>query len=323
MVVSAVLLFSACAHRPPQPPEVAFDATAVDDLLGWARSEQPELPTVWRGTRAYQLARAWARWSGQPDPDLAVIEVLAQIGAEKINRGSGRPLDRVERFLAEIDASHGLFMAHATPLIAAYLPADTPIRARVLFAAFIPPYAFAWGDGSIVVNITAGHFSYQPDRVYDLLVHEVFHAGFGVHQRGRSPLSATSPSDLIECVLWQTQSEGLATYVAYRARPPGLFVEDYALIEDRVAVGETFAHVNQLIADAAQAQDQDLTVLKQRVFALGAQKRAFYVIGAVMAQHIEQVLGRRALVDTVRDGPDAFFAAYARSNPPWPLDLGR
>jgi len=62
-----------------------------------------------------------------------------------------------------------------------------------------------------------------------------------------------------------------------------------------------------------------LEELKSRIFTLGSRDRAFYVVGAVMAQQIERGLGRPALVETIRQGPRAFFEAYHQSRPIFPI----
>jgi len=41
-------------------------------------------------------------------------------------------------------------------------------------------------------------------------------------------------------LLWSVQNEGLATYVAYRAKPAGLVLDDYRLIENEEEVRKRF-----------------------------------------------------------------------------------
>ncbi|MCC7380556.1 MAG: hypothetical protein IT384_01900 [Deltaproteobacteria bacterium] len=306
---------SGCAHQQAtSSPDLVFDATAVADILLWARSDDLRLPTSWRTARAYELTRAWAEWSGLPDPDLDVLQVLTQMGANKATRGA-HPLERLEAFLTALEARRRSFIAESTPILRAYLPSNTPIRGRVLFAVFIPPFAFAWGDGSVVINLSAAYFDFNDDKVFNLLIHELFHNGFGLHQRGASPMLAKDGAELIENILWQTQNEGIATYVAYRARSPGLFVEDYALIEDEVEVGQLFERTRALLDDATRAGARDLDALKERIFTLGSRDRAFYVVGAVMARQIETQHGRAALVETIVQGPRSFFRAYQGTRP--------
>jgi hypothetical protein len=321
----ASFAFLGCAHTMGgQPsPEVQFDTTAVDDILEWCQTSTGAPPEDWRASRAYTLTREWAKWSGMPDPDRDVEQVLSQIHVQKIADPTSIPLNRVERFLGALLEGREGFIHDATPHLAAYLPADTPIRGQVLFAMFIPPYAFAWGDGSIVINLTASYWGFEPKKVLHLLMHELFHNGYGLHQRGSSPMEAASGSALVESILWQTHNEGLATYIGYRARPPDLFIEDYALIEDAVTSAQLFEKLRQLIDEASAAPPDGLEPLKRKTLTLGSEERAFYVVGATMALRIETLLGRATLVDTIKKGPRAFFDLYQSTNPTTPSLLPR
>lgn len=221
------------------------------------------------------------------------------------------------------EAARGLikWARSASSHLRAYLPSGTPVRGKVLFALFIPAYAFAWGDGSIVINVTAGFWGGNPDKVFNLLVHELYHNGFGLHRHGSSPQDAKTGAALVENLLWQTQHEGMATYVAYRARPPGLLVEDYAFLDDAAEVRVRFKLLQKLLDDMGHAGDSELAPLRERLWSGGTSKRAFYVVGAWMARDIEARHGRDALIRTVVDGPRAFLDAYMSSSPQADLQL--
>lgn len=318
---AVVLLAASCAsstHRYGSP-EVPFDTTGVDSLLEWSRTSSAAPPEDWRASRAYVLTREWAKWSGLPDPERDIDAILAQIRAQKITDPSQVPLHKIDQFLSTLIQRRQTFLAEAKAHLANYLPAGTEVRGQVLFAIFIPPYAFAWGDGSIIINLTASYWSYDPNKVLHLLIHELFHNGYGQYQQGTSPAQASSGEILFENILWQTQNEGLATYVGYRARPPDLFVEDYALIEDSVTSGQLFQKLRKLLARSKKATPEELPALKKEVWSVGTEGRAFYVVGASMAQRIESSLGREALVETIKKGPRHFFELYESTKPPTPV----
>lgn len=317
----AIAALGGCAHRAPAgaPRTIEFDSTAIDALITWSRTGTSAPPAAWKDARAFELTREWARWSGMPDPEPDIGSVLEQIHLQKLEDPALVPLHRVEGFLDAIRERQPAFLAEATPHLERYLPEGTAVGGKILFAIFIPPYAFAWGDGSIVINLTASYWAYDPNKVMHLLVHELFHNGYVQHQRGAASATAETGAALKEHILWQTQNEGLATYVAYRARPHDLFVEDYALIEDREGRAELFEKLSLLLTDAAAATPEDLADLRKRVVKVGNEERAFYVVGATMALVIEERLGRKALVETIERGPHAFFEAYLAVNPPHPL----
>lgn len=300
---------------------VIFDGEAIRGLIRWARSDSIDLPSAWRDSKPFALTREWARWSGQSDPDQGVERMLRELVSDKARTPASTRMGRAERLLEAILDGRNSFLQRALPHLQAYLPPNTEVRGQVLFAVFTPPYAFAWRDGSIVVNVTAAFWKWNPDKVFNLLVHELYHNGFGVHRRGSSPQEANDRNALVENLLWQTQNEGMATYVAYRARPTNLEIEDYRLLDDPAEVRVRFELLQRLLADIDGANETTVAGMRDRLWADGTSKRAFYIVGASMARRIESERGRAALVQTVRDGPRAFVAEYMATMPPPELEL--
>ncbi len=299
---------------------VAFDGTAVRELIQWARSDSMELPSAWRSQRPFALTREWARGSGLPDPNSEVEQILKEIIREKPQTAPEARMARTEGFLNNMLEDRQTFLQRAVPHLQAYLSPGTPIRGQVLFAVFIPAYAFAW-DGSIVVNLTAAFWKWEPQKVFNLLVHELYHIGFAAHRPDSPAEQVQTRSGLVENVFWQTQNEGMATYVAYRANPPSLEVEDYRLLDDAAEVRLRFEMLRKLLADIQRADELELHKLRDRLWSEGVEKRAFYIVGAWMARQIESRKGRKALVRTVVDGPPAFLDAYMTTSPPPELQL--
>lgn len=294
---------------------VRFDPSGAQMIIRWAQSNSADAPTAWRQARAYVLTREWAKWSGQPDPDKVIEHLLAEIIRAKSENPDKRFMSAAHKLMTEVTEKHQIFLTQAIPHLREYLPIGTPIRGEVLFAVFITPYAFSWGDGSIVINVTAAFWKWDSRKVLNLLVHELYHNGFGIHNSGSSPEEARTASDLVRNILWQTQNEGMATYVAYQARAADLEVEDYRLLDTPTEVATRFEMLREFLSNGASADESKLKELKARLWEVGTEKRCFYVVGAHMAKSIEDSLGREALIKTIKNGPRSFFNAYARTSP--------
>jgi len=206
------------------------------------------------------------------------------------------------------------------PHLRDYLPAATPLRATIALGAFLPNYAFSM-DTTLVVTITDPFWQNDPDRVFNLMIHELFHLGYIRHQQGRSPMEAADGAALLTAMQWAVQNEGLATYVAYRARPTGLALDDYRLLENPDEVRARFARCRALMDDVRRASPDALGVLRRRLYEDGNVGRVTYVVGATMAARIEAKSGRGRLVDTIVRGPRAFIDAYRATTPDAELAL--
>jgi hypothetical protein len=120
---------------------------------------------------------------------------------------------------------------------------------------------------------------------------------------------------LLDHVLWQTQNEGMATYVAFGMRPSTSEVTDYQLLERPAEVAARFDSLQLLIDECTAANDGTLPALRDNIRKAGSTDRVYYVVGAYMAKMIEERMGRAALVRTVTAGPAAFFQEYAATAP--------
>ena len=314
---------SGAAREAQVPPgiSVSFDAKAASELIQWARSDSSTPPEDWRSEHAYELTRLWAQWNGQADPDVEVEAQLQRLARRK-SQGTDSPVVVAsEKLLREVLDGQQAFLQSAVRLLSSYLPPQTAFQARVLFALFIPPYSFSWGDGSIVIDLAADYWQGNPDKVLNLIVHELYHDGFLGYQPGTSAADARDGAAIVEHVLWRTQNEGLATYVAYRARTPRATIEDYELLDDAAQVERRFDLLRRLLADAAAAGVEELPALRERTTQVGDMQRAYFVVGAFMARRIEERSGRDVLIGTVTGGPHAFFSAYAATAPAQELSM--
>jgi hypothetical protein len=244
--------------------DVVFESQALDEILRWAQSESMDLPTGWRNQRPYELARQQAQWNGRPNPDEEVLQQLDRIRQRRANPSIKELVERTRRLHDTVLKDAGRFLQGAIPHLRAYLPARTSIRGIVAIAAFLPNYAFSM-NGTIVISLTDRFWRGDAALVFNLLVHELFHNGFVQHQSGVSPNDAVDGSRLFEALLWQIQNEGLATYVAYRAKPAQLVFGDYELLQKLAEVMKRFGQCRALVEDIRGASAANLSALRERL----------------------------------------------------------
>ncbi len=298
--------------------KITIDAEAAQLLIEWVQSDTVLPPDAWRTMPAYVLTRLWAKSNGQPEPYIEVERILNDIALSKRRNSNEDLVVQSQRLMMGLLNRHQTFTDGAIPHLQAYLPSDTPINGQVVFALFIPAYAFTWiGDNtnSIVINLTSSFWQWNPGRVSNLLVHELYHIGFAQHQMGESVAEVSTVEALVGNILWQIHNEGLATYVAYRARPEGLDIEDYRLLDDPVEARARFEMVQHLLAELDQMDSQRIPEFRERIWSEGIKSRAFYVVGASMARRIEENKGRNTLIRTVVSGTQSFFAEYSATSP--------
>lgn len=111
------------------------------------------------------------------------------------------------------------------------------------------------------------------------------------------------------------------TYVAYRAQPKGLDIEDYRLLDNPVEVCARFKMVQRLLTEVNQIDSQKFPEFRERIWSDGIKSRAFYIVGASMARCIEENKSRNTLIRTVVSGAQSFFAEYSATSPPPDLSI--
>ena len=147
----------------------------------------------------------------------------------------------------------------------------------------------------------------QNQQVLNLIVHEAYHIAFDSARSNAEPVDRTV--DPLGWIAAGLQYEGMATYVGFEARDmfPAPEMEDYPMLVDPAARERLHRRLNSLLAKAAGYPPDRL---QRTAWRIGVQERAYYVVGAFMAQTIDERLGRRALVETITEGPRFFIRRY-------------
>ncbi len=169
-------------------------------------------------------------------------------------------------------------------------------------------------EGSAIVNFAHSWFRKDPREIPFMAMHELHHVGFTSYNPIFKMNDVKTITDLLEVIRYATHLEGLAVHAPLQKRIESgvLGNTDYRVLLDTSLrdrrVTEYFVTVNNLEQEGHRPLvSNDLEVLEDMS---GRNRRLWYIAGAHMAMRIDEELGRRALVQTIVDGPDAFFDSY-------------
>lgn len=281
---------------------LVFSTTTLESLVNEPERVLAEEREFWDREPAQYYTRLWAEAVNHTiDYEKWRSSVASMKSLSKEERSDHTLVQMTDRIVGGQQS----FLGRALPHICAYLPEGANLDVSVYFTAYIPPRSFLW-EG-IIINVSAAYWHENPDNIFNNLVHEIWHVGYAKSRELRSEEVTVDAAryDMLDTL----HNEGFATYVGFRAndmfRAPD--ETDYRLLEDSAEVARLLGEVNSLFAQVDSLSGEELDRLTWERGVIG---RAFYVVGALMAQTIENALGRQALVDTVDTGPLTFVELY-------------
>jgi hypothetical protein len=172
------------------------------------------------------------------------------------------------------------------------------------------------GELTIVVNVAkAVSYGESTDERFlgllSVVAHEVFHAAFGVYKE-TAPEWRTyyaTPRRPFDELLDLSQNEGIAYYLSLIQQTGGRLPPD-GLSRAQSAFDRFNAAAAELLT-LPESQERTAELLRQSNTS-GYWESFGSMAGMIAARQIDQTLGRSALVETLRSGPNAFFATYAQ-----------
>jgi hypothetical protein len=193
-----------------------------------------------------------------------------------------------------------------------YLPDDFRFHGT-LFLTFGYDIGVAFGP-TASLNCAHPHFKEHPRELMYYAIHELHHVGFMAYQHPPRLSELKTCGDLARLVEYSTQLEGMAVLAAYERRRQEHALDDdgdYVALQDegRMQRDEVryFEDLRYLQSRATEAADASARAVIDR---MSSGERLWYRVGARMAQKIEQVSGRPALVQLIKKGPPRFIEAY-------------
>ena len=290
--------------------KVEIDATFVEYALDylWSRSEAG-LGTIFDHEAAKGVHSHAERFGNTDD-------TLEGFWRKTLAHESKHKADHLKRIQSNLDfiKSNELIFRRAIDETATYLPAEIRLRARLYLIIGYDIGIVSEGDAYL--NVGHPHFGDDRRELLYFSMHEAHHVGYIRLHLIYSLESLRTSSDLIRAIEYSTHLEGLAVYSSYERRTieEGFGHVDYWILNDarerKRVTGEFFGILDGLGEEPDRPlKEADFGLLEQ----MSGGKRLWYVAGAHMAQEIDEGLGREALTQTVVDGPDSFFEAYARA----------
>ncbi|MHA1481006.1 MAG: DUF5700 domain-containing putative Zn-dependent protease [Candidatus Thorarchaeota archaeon] len=197
--------------------------------------------------------------------------------------------------------------------VAEYLPKDLQLKCELY--TMVGYDIGIVSEGSAFTNVAHPFFKENPCELIFMSMHEVHHVGYVHYNPTFSIAELKRLSDLKNAARYSTHLEGLAVYAPLRRRVEArcVFHEDYSALMDEEIAEQRKVQYFDLVNELERKSDRPITDDDFEIFEPMSAKgrRLWYVTGAYMAKTIDENLGREALLDTIKQGPDSFFDLYS------------
>jgi hypothetical protein len=221
--------------------KITFDTSTLEKIVFNPNSILENEEDFWENERAQKLTQTWSHIINYSiDIDSWRNDIKEWAALPSSERESQIFYKNAKKILNQKDLIIKETLAH----ICKFLPSDASLDVSILFTAFIPARCFANED--IVFNLNAKYWNDNVDNITNSIVHEVFHVGYSYcREFHRDPLKDKNYE-----ILDQVLSEGVCTYVAYKALEtfPAPDEKDYPMLEDRNKVKELVSDINEVLS---------------------------------------------------------------------------
>ncbi len=292
-----------------------IDARFAHLALDYLKAGDRELLTLIAETRAASHIAAHARTvsiSGDaPTARELVEQLLTSTSMADVD------LDEIRARLSLIEADRET-QYRCWEEAAAYLPTGALSDATLFLTIGYDIGVAVSGNASL--NLAHPHFAKKAEELWFYCVHELHHAGFQKFHELPRLADIKLTSDLVALIRYLTTMEGLAVHAARRWRTAAGALEsdsDYLALLDQQRMDmyekEYLALYCGLVATGPRLLEEgDWEILEQ----MSTGDRLWYRVGARMAYRIENALGRDSLIESVVEGPKAFFDRSAEAHTP-------
>jgi hypothetical protein len=287
--------------------KIVFNDSAARYVLENPVKALKERDSIWNTFEGYRITRVWHEKSSYP-----ITWDLWEKGLNKfIDNDTSlirKSLDLLNNISVLEKREHNKIEKH----LASYLPKTASFDAYIYFIAFTIPYAFCVEQNKIGLEVTAGEWHFDPECLLNIMIHELYHVGYKLNSPDKEYINA-DPANNNEFIRFNYAfmlSEGMATYVAYKAL--GLFPsdykhEDYKLLEDEKNIKDAIYGVNKL---TEMTKTETIDTLLKQAWDIGVTERAYYIAGAYMCKNIEEKFGTEYLSELVSKGGRQFVKEY-------------
>jgi hypothetical protein len=282
--------------------KIIIDTGTLEKILNDPQAVLENEEAFWEEEKPQIYTKLWAQGVGYEIPFEKWREQVKEwAGLSPDERGNQ---DFMKMSQALIEGRED-FVRKAIPHLCSYLPEEADLNVTIRLTAFIPPNAFAWQD--IILNVTSPYWKGKVENIWNLLVHELFHAGYSYYREANEE---EEHADVTAYKMLQNMhSEGACNYVAYQALPlfPVSNNEDYEMLESQEDVERLLGVVNEAFSMVGEVDEDTLQKFVWEECVLG---RAYYVVGSYMCRVLDEKGGRELLMDTLAEGPLSFLKHY-------------
>lgn len=314
---------------------VIFDGSAVEAIVLNPEMVLADIDSFWTYNETFRLVNLWHHYQHQPLSKELWRDRIA--GFASIS-GAQRRDHSIITLLNKLLSRREEFHQYSIPHICSFMPHKYIDFSTTVYFALGTDFAGFAADNLIVISISDPYWQGSCESILNAMTHEVFHIGYGFNAYARTEIPLKD--NYLYNILGKLHNEGLATYVAYKAQSffPAIAEMDFRMLEDSATVVSLIHDLNNLFQQAEisrRASDSTMKDsehsskkagllkrllgigkplteedLRNRIWTVGVERRAFYIAGAFMAQVIDQRNGRDALVETVARGPRSFVSMY-------------
>ena len=286
--------------------KVEFDDSSIKYIFTNPDEVLKDIQGFWEKEIPYKTTLDWSDATKVPIDFEDFKKNLEELEKQSLE---GRRKHEAYMLSEEIMENVPVFKSRALPHVCSYLPANTKIDAVVRIACFMPPWAYC-AMGNVIINTSHKHWNSDVGMVLNIVIHELFHMGFGQYIEPVDFRQIKTSEQTDELIMTGLQNEGMATYVAYKARhifPSSTVDPDYRMLENREDVLRLSQKINYLFK---LSKSEPFEKIRDVIWKEGVMTRAYYVVGAYMASKIEEAYERGTLVDTIIKGSKYFIKTY-------------
>lgn len=240
------------------------------------------------------------------------------VSAPELTRRLIFPLSRHEPALAPVVAALRLAQREAAEAsdwltwVTRLLPRGSDdLRGTTLYATYGYDIGVVSDGWSASVNLAHPRVTALPTAFRFYAIHELHHAAYLRRHHPPDFSRLNRRARLKGAIRYLTQLEGLGVYAPWAARRAAgaLNDPDYAVLEDEGRIGDLerrFRHLYQELDSLSEVVSD--TVAETTLERFGSPDKLFHLVGCRMAAGLMAGGGLEALVSTVAEGPDSFFA---------------
>ncbi len=291
---------------------IEYDYSAAEMVLQFYENRNNNLANEIAAHPAYKLVYEHSkRFSSTPLDKDKLIESLEGKSNNFIFTNTKKRSEILMEIISYLKNNEPAMQDEFAPLAANYLPVGYSPDVTVWFT--IGGFNGIALNNQVAMNIDYKRSRSNPQEILLYLPHELFHIGFAHYQQIPDIFSVRTQRDLLKLVMSFTMNEGLATLVPYEKRISlgAMDDYDYSILSNNRLLIEKVEQFKTIILSLSQFPEIPVIgVLVNDILSQCSGDRLFYIVGCHMGMQIEQNLGRKKLIELIKQPPEKFFETF-------------